>query len=301
MPLFFFISGFFVYSRNYSMDLFKKRAKNRIVRQLYPTILVCLVCCAIFFEGDIVETAYHPYKRGYWFTITAVQMFFIAIPILLILNKYHSIPERFNSIIIIVYTFIVETAVWLIMRNMSCDNVSLTGIEQFVLFFPYFMGGMLLKINYEKILTVITNKYLAIGCFVCFAVCFCIFNNTLNKFILGFSAIIVMHYIAFRAFKYDRIIKSKISKALQYVGTMTLEIYLLHFFFIYTIRYLTNPYWLSQQINTPWELPLFLLISVVVAALCLGVVFLMKKLRIYGIFFPSINNKKVIQKAESYN
>lgn len=39
MPLFFFISGFFMFSSKYDMKTLKRRFVNRYTRQLYPTII----------------------------------------------------------------------------------------------------------------------------------------------------------------------------------------------------------------------------------------------------------------------
>lgn len=39
MPLFFFISGFFMYSVEYNFSLVLRRLKNRILKQLFPTIV----------------------------------------------------------------------------------------------------------------------------------------------------------------------------------------------------------------------------------------------------------------------
>ena len=40
MPLFFFVSGFFAYAL-YDSALFRKRLRNRITKQLWPTVVVC--------------------------------------------------------------------------------------------------------------------------------------------------------------------------------------------------------------------------------------------------------------------
>ena len=73
MPLFFFISGFFVYSSTYTSGLLKQRSKNRLLRQLYPTLLIGAIFCTFFYDANFIGMWYNQNKGGYWFTIVAVE------------------------------------------------------------------------------------------------------------------------------------------------------------------------------------------------------------------------------------
>lgn len=293
MPLFFFISGFFVYSRNYSFSLFKKRATNRIIKQLYPTLLIGLVFCVIHKNSDFIGMLYNQKKYGYWFTISAVQMFFMAVPILLCLNVNKSVSFKFHTVIISFYTLIVEILAWITMRLVPSDYVNLFGIEFFLIYFPFFIGGMLFKINYEYILSIITNKFMALGCFISFVLGFYFLNSNIFKsLILGFSAIIVMHYLSYKIFNHNRIKVSKVSKFLQYIGTMTLEIYLIHYFFVAIsgkLPHIKN--FIAFNLDTWWEFPLVFVISIIVAILCLAVIVALKHLKVYNLIFPNVKKK----------
>lgn len=87
MPLFFFISGFFLYSENYTSCLFIKRAKNRLAKQLYPTIIVAIVYCLTCLDTSLLEMCYDPAKGGYWFTIVSVYLFFAGATLLTLFNR----------------------------------------------------------------------------------------------------------------------------------------------------------------------------------------------------------------------
>ena len=52
MPLFFCISGFFAYGC-YDKILFKKRLKNRLCSQLWPTVCVCFLFVLTFNMGGV--------------------------------------------------------------------------------------------------------------------------------------------------------------------------------------------------------------------------------------------------------
>ena len=92
MPLFLFISGFFAYSASYDWGLLKKRSLNRLIKQFYPTMILWLIFCWIFREGDLNDWLLDSSKGGYWFTFVSVEMFFTVAPFLLLLSKYRSSP-----------------------------------------------------------------------------------------------------------------------------------------------------------------------------------------------------------------
>lgn len=87
MSLFFFISGFFLYSNNYTLQLFKKRSKNRLIKQLYPTIIIALIYCAICLDISPLAMCFKSLKCGYWFTIVSVDLFFIGATLLYFCNS----------------------------------------------------------------------------------------------------------------------------------------------------------------------------------------------------------------------
>lgn len=84
MPLFFFISGFFTYSFSYSIPVFKRRTRNRLLRQLYPTIILMFIMCYIWPNRSYVDFIIDEFKGGFWFTIVSVEIFLIAAPFLVL-------------------------------------------------------------------------------------------------------------------------------------------------------------------------------------------------------------------------
>lgn len=289
MPLFFFISGFFIYSKNYNIDLIKKRCYNRIVKQFYPTLLLLSVLVIFFFNSDFSFLFTEIWKKGYWFTITVVELFFIALPILyFVSNKIFG--KKHPLLCIFTYAIIAKLIIWLISKNVSLPVNCLFGLTAISKYLPYFFAGILLRANYDKFLKIITNKIVATISFVIFIVAFILWDNELSYIFTAFSAIIFIHALAFYLFKNDKVVEHKISQGLIYLGTMTLEIYLLHYFFLIPLGKYEIGGYLNAIANTTFEIPTILILSVLVSVVCLLVVRFLKLIRINNFIFP--NQKK---------
>lgn len=87
MPLFFFISGFFVWSPDYSFGKLIRRSKNRLLRQFWPTVLISAIFILTLYNGTLLNFIYSYSKGGYWFTFVVVEMFLLVAPILFLMNS----------------------------------------------------------------------------------------------------------------------------------------------------------------------------------------------------------------------
>ena len=289
MPLFFFISGFFVYSANYNFQLFVQRAKNRLVRQLYPTVLLWGLYCLMFVNLD-GSLLHDPYKQGYWFTFVAVEMFILMAPIIMLLSEKRT-SLLIKNIVLMTYAAAVELAANRLIHA-GYDWVAVTSMEMINGYFPYFFMGIMYKLNFDRLKPIMLNIYTASAALLAFVLGI---NHIipLPPFGAGTLGIVFVHYIIYKIFSIDHVAKTKISAALRYIGSMTLEIYLLHYFFM---RLLIAPMflhcrWLADRINTPLELHVYLSISIFVVGLCLAAVYVMKRIRIYPVIFPSIKKR----------
>lgn len=289
MPLFFFISGFFVYG-TYNFGVLKRRVYNRLLCQLYPTIIFFGIFVFFFYEARYTPALLHLEKRGYWFTLAAVEFFFLSLPILYFLSSEKYIPRKWHNATLILFGGVALLLINYLKGRLGFYGAIL-GLEHVSRYFVYFIGGMLLKRNFDFLLPYITNIYAAIIGIALFYASYNYGAGFLSPFITGFSAILVIHYIVYKLFKYKSVSSSKISRCLQLVGTMTLEIYLLHYFVIYSVRLFTGTDWLAYHINQPWEFVFVLALSVCVALVCLGAVKLFKTLRIYHLIFPQVRKK----------
>ncbi len=92
MPLFFFISGFLAHSKNYNSNIFTNRLFNRIICQLYPTIIIFLLY-NIVTGTPINDALSNPSKNGYWFTYI-VFLHFCTYSFILLCLSHFKISER---------------------------------------------------------------------------------------------------------------------------------------------------------------------------------------------------------------
>lgn len=286
MPLFFFISGFFMYSSNYNPDLLKHRTKNRLVKQLLPTLLFFTLYIIIggkSFVNGITST----YKAGYWFTFVSVETFLITAPVLCLITvrQYNRIQQIIILGILAAVSFVISRMIGGIETPhpvIACFDLNLLSA-----FLPYVISGCLVKMIWQEYERVIMRARLFICSLAAF--CLCLFVDfAINNIIMAMCGIYLFFYTFYRL--PDAFFTSKCGKALIFTGKSTLEIYLLHYF-VFGLMNKLPPVGriLSPLLNTGnsmWEIPSFLFISVIIAATCLAAVKLMKLAKVYPLFFP---------------
>ena len=291
MPLFFFISGYFVYNANYTLRLFAQRAKNRLVRQLYPTILLWGLYCTLFVGINFLQLLQDPYKQGYWFTFASVEMFFLITPIILLLSVKKA-SLLIQNIVLTIYSIMVELTVNYFLHT-GQSWVAVSGVEMINAYFPYFFMGILYKMNEDLLKPILVNKFTAMGALILF-IAGIKHIIPLPTFSTGALGIIFVNYTICKIFSVEVIARTRVATALRHIGTMTLEIYLLHYFFLHWFvkPLFSHCKWLVLQHDTFFEMPIYLPISIVVVGLCLATVYVMKQLRIYTFIFPTIKMVK---------
>lgn len=218
MPLFFFLSGYvFKKEQNIGRMIIKKT-----IGLLLPfftfSALYCF-CFSISYIDLLTKTEMH---HGFWFTLVLWEIIIISIfatireggrfvlanlviiSILLIITKFSLIPEPIKTIL-------------------STDKVAK--------FYMFFFLGRIVR-NSPRVNNVFHKQYLYVLCCIIFFYCFIKNGYDLQKvnvysFIFPFCGIIVL----------TNIVKSNLNKfnykgILQYIGKNSLEIYLIHLFFL---------------------------------------------------------------------
>lgn len=290
MPLFFFISGFFVFSNNYDRILFKTKIKKRFISQLYPTAILFVLFIAIFSDCNFKAALLSDTKSGYWFTLSSLEFFILSFPILVAQIWIKRLRLLWQNLIFFFY-WLTIAFIFRIIRDNAGDISSLFGLNYIVRYYVYFVGGMLLKMNLKYLRKIIANRYVAMSCVCCF---FAVYlgiewrKYLFPFYVMGFSAIIALFHIFATLFNSERIIQSHVSKWIQYLGTMTLEIYLLHFYVFTLLRNHVGYEWLTFHVNKPWEFVVVITLSAGIALICLSIVNLLKKIRVYRFIFPSL-------------
>lgn len=252
MPLFFFVSGFLAYKASQVWDLrnLGQLLTKKLKIQIIPTVVFFLLFNAIiwpnFWNG--IEVNFHlPTKGGYWFTIALLWMFIIYY-----LFSYVESKLRVRSWIPITLLFVISLGIYetcYLPQYFSWGQGSKvaypqwlddTCIIQVMKFLPFFLFGNMVHRYWEKAQKLMDSKWffpLVIIVVILSTMDVLKWHNirlvwtnipsTLAKF-----GLLIIAFMYFRYYK-DHFTKfSPIGASLQYIGRRTLDIYLLHFFFL---------------------------------------------------------------------
>lgn len=302
MPLFFFIAGFFLYSENYSNDLFRRRSVNRLVRQLYPTIIFWVLFSLAFMPETWPESWLTKYKSGYWFTIVSVEIFFLVAPLLVMLTV-KSCMKRTKVLSLLAVCVVVEAIYYVTSLTeyyiLPESVYGFLSLELVAVYLPYLILGIVAKMSVGAFNKMCSSVKWFVAMLVIFTTTYLFREELLERqvvekimpYVLGFSGIIICNMFFAFLYRFAIVAESKIMRGLTCIGTATLEIYLLHYFIVFGIREIAKGSQLSAMLdsisNTVAELPIYIILSVVVAEICMAIVFLLKKTRIYRYLFPA--------------
>ena len=266
MPLFFFVSGFVLYKANQIWDL--KNSLLFIAKKFKVQIISTLLFLGLFsyiFNLTFVDAIMNPTKQGFWFTITLFEFFVLYV----IFNKI--IEKLKDSWIYDVLLFAIGFGLYAIApkgsKNIVVNCLGLVYIKYFI----FFIVGVIAKRNWVGLKSLFNNS---------------IFTgiNILVFFILGivalkkhvfYSADVVIAvtgiftvFAFFYKYQDSFTTETKVGRALQYIGKRTLDIYLLHYFFLpRNLDSIGN--WFKANINPSLEFFASIIVAAMVIALCL--------------------------------
>ena len=236
IPLFFLISGFFA-----PMMLRKPFAKivtDKFMRLVVPAIVMLGLWCFLF-DRNFIGGLYASMKYGYWFTWVLFVFIFIYIGTekAMIWLRW---PDKWKAWTHLVVGLVVSYLA-VVVRNYysGCGIIGLLSIVEYYTYF-YFVAGALLFARRETLLTALTNKNLMGGVIVVY-ICLQIYAALYGIIWLRSAGVIyniMMHtaslliiWVLFH--KYTALITtSTIGKFLSLVGRRSLDIYLIHYFFL---------------------------------------------------------------------
>lgn len=296
MPLFFFIIGFFLYSTSYSTEKLLRHTNNRIVKQLIPTVIFFLIYVALAgfsFNEKIVCT----FKAGYWFTFVSVEIFFLIGPLL----WYFSANDFSKKASLVVFSIISILSIFayaLFFRNSNNVIVTTLDINQITQYVPYVIMGGCLKMYWDDYRYIILRPSYFLLAVSFLIVCY-MFHLKHVEILMVISGIYSVFYLFF--VMPTKWFNSRMGRFFSYIGTLTLEIYLLHYFIILAIPHIPFVNSCISQIaltaDTFAEFPVVMLFAIAVACCCIGMVYFFKRIKIYNILFPSPSS---LQKFYNY-
>lgn len=260
MPLFFFLSGMFA-KEGMTIKQIGRKAKQLLI----PTATIGGVYA--FFKDGIHELLFGGSHFGYWFLPTLFIMFiffYVRCQIVKVFFNNKSVK------IILLLDLLYMLGVWGITKILAhyiTENIyNLICLNQITNYVLFFWGGFLTWKNKEKISSVIKMKLDVVYalCFLIFGVAFyfCYYSGYETTGL--FRKIMALFTIPLLLILFRRItFNNNIQKIFSYVGTHSLEIYVLQYFFLPTTYSLDNS--VMGGVNC---LALALLESVLVVILC---------------------------------
>lgn len=243
MPLFFFVSGFLAYKAKWIWTpmSFCQLTWKKIKVQIIPALV--FLCAFIVLRGQhdfgegFLNCMKTPTKGGYWFTWVLLQMFLIYYIVAIIAQKLRShVP------VIILWAASLFAYLSLYMPQefgkwYKTDFMMYSSFYETLKFMHFFVIGNIVHRYWNQVQQLFDKRWffpvVAVLAFLC---CADIFRWHTMKLewtnmpkTLAMYTLMFIVLMTFRHYK-DLFSKEKqLGKALQYIGTRTLDIYLLHF------------------------------------------------------------------------
>lgn len=308
MPLFFFISGLVAYKESvvWNTKQYVKSVRERLRVSLLPTLFWGLLYIYTFSLGDICTFFNHYYKFGYWFTLCLLGL-------LLILYTYNYFVHKITRIQnkkVTVYSLLLITLIAYLFRYVYkvTPNIShfsdILCLHQICVYMPFFVFGYIMsqyKVEFHRILD---NKIIQ----SCILGLFCIFflfqkyvpNDfyEINKMLLIYRSVqyiivgilgicVVYNFFRLNSQLFSR--DKKIGELLQRIGKRTLDIYMLHYFFLTEIPFLEQ--YVNRSSNIVIEISVVFLISIIIVSFTLILGKLIRTNSILGYILLGSKNK----------
>lgn len=291
MPLFFFISGFIAYKADRIWDgsTCWKLTKKKMLVQIIPALFFGLIYVYLYLHQNFSTFIADPSKSGYWFTFVLLEMFLVYYFVSGLshsLSKNHKISEPFVTTFALV---LIALALYLLKLPLKIypllDTIgNYSSLHYTFNYFMYFVFGVLARQYFDVFARFLDNKYFTAIVVLLFACIFYVYSvilsdpddggivlkivSTAIESVTGFLGIIIV-YSFFR--KHETLFDStsKIGRSFQYIGRRTLDIYLLHYFFLPHLPKVGE--FLISSNNVVMELLLGFGLSILIVGLCLCV------------------------------
>ena len=288
MPIFFFISGYFTYKILENGKLALPKMGVRVKQLLMPFFVMSTLWIYYFphsgLQSPFVSTWEGLYtsigKNGYWFTLCLFEIILIYSVIVPLLSRFKSLLGR---VIVILLSWLLIGG--LIKYVLPVDASNIVGLPLVFEFYPIFMFGVLahsVRENFDKITASSTwiTISLIIGAFLMYYVCwsweFSFPEEVLNvaKQLLYMCVVIVAIAVVkswcAQSYTDKRPNGSTMTRMWEYVGSQSLAIYVLHYFFLFPMAICREPLQ-SMNLNLVPTLIVAAFVASVVMAVVLGV------------------------------
>ncbi|MCM1336209.1 MAG: acyltransferase [Candidatus Amulumruptor caecigallinarius] len=310
MPMFFFISGFFAYSRRITLNAgdMGSAVVRRMKMTLTPTLIFLLLSFAFFqYPAGVsfYELLSDPAKHGAWFTIVAFDCFAIAIPFVGMLNS-QGIPRRLTMtlmLIVAVCSLFVHHTIWHNHLRLGQWFAIISNPLIFELLF-YFLIGMITRVMLLDRKAPYVPLWVAL---VLLASSFAViywggpllsdryYDWRISPFVVMFILGLLFLFAHMRAVFNSR---NRFGRSLSYLGRNTLQVYVMHLLIVqvFTLDVVQSFYpWPELDPNV--MLPFNIALTIGITALCLYLDKLFARTRVYRYVYPKPQSRRVTPAA----
>jgi len=273
MPLFFLVSGFLSYKatmiwtgKSLGTSLLKK-----IRVQIIPTAVFLLVFTMYRYKDwwpHLLDALQASRKAGYWFTWVLLMMFVVYYLYAFVEQKIQNkLKGRLPSWIMISVFLLLALALyesaylpktftypkekWAIASSFDC----------FAMYFVYFLSGNIIRRYWDKFEKLFDSRWFFPVMTIVSLVClfeilkwhnlqFEWRNLPLTISVYSLIAMIIMY---FRRNEHTFSKETRLGRVMQYIGTRTLDVYLIHYFFLPTLPML-GPFFKQYRPNIVLEI-----------------------------------------------
>ena len=257
MPLFFFVSGFLAYKAGlvWNGKTLGTLLVKKIRVQTVPTVVFFLLAAAIlggYFDRTVLKWLEMPSKGGYWFTIALLYMFIVYYLFCYVEGWLKKCFPKLPSWLPIAVLFLVSLVLYDTCyqpkyfawaqgyKGKPNDFMNYSSLGQMLLYFPYFIFGNIVRRYWDKAQQIMDSKWFfpLLFCVALYAwldsqkwhwmrQTWAVIPLTLARFSL--LTIVFMYFRCYQQYFTQRTV---IGASLQYIGRRTLDIYLIHYFFM---------------------------------------------------------------------
>lgn len=243
MPLFFFISGFVFYKERFVWNIENtKRFLSKKVTVQIISPFIFFACYLHYMDFPFWEYVVNDFKAGYWFTFTLFEYFLLYIAIRKISDIIGIKEERALAIMLFTGLFLfLFPKQWLYSESRPqfvLDTVGFFSVSC-LMYFIFFVLGAWTKKNFAKVEKLLDGSYLVLTAVAIYftANIFMdlpsqnLYIQKIMNLLLSVCGV-VMIFGLFRKHQSFFAANNPTSSLLRFIGRRTLNIYLLHFFFI---------------------------------------------------------------------
>lgn len=259
LPLFFFISGFLsVKKTGYwkSHSNFCNQVKKRTIQLLVPTVVF------YFLLSRFVIVL--PFPGGYWFTLVLLEMYLFFYTLEFVLCR---LSDNLRALILIA----IATILFLIKRIVANMHIPFLELANFCEYFIYLVLGYVAA-RYKSIISdKIKSQYIVNGGLVVFVLLYCIdVTGPLSTLIIQLKRIVAVSLAVVLAYVNKSYFENSgfVARIFQYIGKRTLDLYMVHYFFLWPTIPLVAGILKGSQ-NQPLEILIIGTWTVLVVALSL--------------------------------